>query len=343
MALNKYDRLGPQKDYSWQTYIPQLPQLDFDLLNQTLQQQQTQVDFAKGISEKIPNTLQTEQDLGLLKSYQNLVDSGLKQVSDSYVNQGATAGNRAYQNYINNIKSAWRPQGQASILQDRYNSYQAAVKAIDEQYKDDISPVNKTLAKLELQNQLSTPIMNADGTYTQVKTPTLYKNPNFRVAINEMIKQIAEDGDTTFLGDRNKSWWIEKIKTTGRPEDKIRLATQALSEQPEFAAQIQRDAQYQALNIDPDKYQSNFNSKLDKQLSNLETQLNSKQGKEILEQQGYDTSDLKKAKQDFLADQKSLAQQKKDSFDLNTELSRDVTNDYMNYAAGFSSQKIDKD
>ena len=52
MALNKYDRLGPQKDYSWQTYIPQLPQLDFDLLNQTLQQQQTQVDFAKGISER---------------------------------------------------------------------------------------------------------------------------------------------------------------------------------------------------------------------------------------------------------------------------------------------------
>ena len=106
---------------------------------------------------------------------------------------------------------------------------------------------------------------------------------------------------------------------------------------------FKRDAQYQALNIDPDKYQSNFNSKLDKQLSNLETQLNGKQGKEILEQQGYDTSDLKKAKQEFLADQKNLAQQKKDSFDLNTELSRDVTNDYMNYAAGFSSQKIDKD
>lgn len=171
----------------------------------------------------------------------------------------------------------------------------------------------------------------------------MVKDPEMRKAINDMIKQIDDSGDTQFLGDRNKSWWIEKIKTAGKSEDKIKLATQALAEQPEFAAQIQRDAQYQALNIDPAKYQSNFNSKLDKQISNLESQLNGKQGKDILEQQGYDTSDLKKAKQDFLADQKRLAQEKKDSFDLNTELSRGVVEDYMNYASGFANKKIDKD
>lgn len=343
MPINKYDRLGPQKDWSWQGFIPKLPEVNFDLLSQTLEQQQSQFDLARTISEKQPQVLQTEGDLALYNQYKQMVDTGLQSVTDAYANKGAAEGSRAYREYVNGIRKAWQPNGVASALTDRYTSYYNAKKQIDDFYKDDPRNVNKTLSIKALQDQLNNPIDYQDGKYNQIVTPQTYKDPDFRKAINDMIKQIDDSGDTTFLGDRNKSWWIEKIKTTGRPEDKIRLATQALSEQPEFAAQIQRDAQYQALSIDPDKYQSNFNFKLDKQLSNLEQQLNGKQGKEILEQQGYDTSDLKKAKKEFLADQKSLAQQKKDSFDLNTELSRDITNDYMNYASGFASQKIDKD
>ena len=341
--LSKYDR-PVQKDWTYpESIVPAMPTLNYEMLNSMLAQQQGQFDLARTISEKQPQVLQTEGDLALYDQYKQMVDTGLQSVTNAYASQGAAEGSRAYREYINNVRKAWQPTGIASALNDRHTSYYAAKKQLEDYYKDDVRNVNKTLSLKQLQDQLNTPINYQDGRYQQIVAPQTYKDPDFRKAINDMIKQIDDSGDTTFLGDRNKSWWIEKIKTTGRPEDKIRLATQALSEQPEFAAQIQRDAQYQALSIDPDKYQSNFNSKLDKQLSNLETQLNSKQGKEILEQQGYDTSDLKKAKQDFLADQKSLAQQKKDSFDLNTELSRDVTNDYMNYAAGFSSQKIDKD
>lgn len=171
----------------------------------------------------------------------------------------------------------------------------------------------------------------------------MVKDPEMRKAINDMIKQIDDSGDTQFLGDKNKSWWIEKIKTAGKPEDKIRLATQALAEQPEFAAQIQRDAQYQALNIDPVKYQSNFNDRLDRQLSQVEEQLKGKNAKQLLEQQGYDISDLSKAKKQYLEDQKNIADQLKSGFDLNQELAKDVYKDYENYALGFANKKVDRD
>lgn len=341
--INRWDR-PVQKDWTYpESIVPRLPTLNYEMLDQMLGQQQSQFDLARTISEKQPQVLQTEGDLALYNQYKQMVDTGLQSVTDAYANKGAAEGSRAYREYVNGIRKAWQPNGVASALTDRYTSYYNAKKQIDDFYKDDPRNVNKTLSIKALQDQLNNPINYQDGKYNQIVTPQTYKDPNFREAINKMVAQIGESGDTEFLGDRNKSWWIEKIKTAGKPEDKIRLATQALSEQPEFAAQIQRDAQYQALSIDPAKYQEQFNSKLDKQLSSVEAQVNGKQGKEILEQQGYDTTDLKKAKQEFLADQKRLAQQKKDSFNLNTELARGVAEDYSNYAAGFASQKIDKD
>lgn len=343
MSLNRFDRLGPQKDYSWETYIPKLPEINYDLLSQTMAQQQGQVDLANAISEKQPQVLQTEQDVAWYNQYKQKVDQGLTNVSKAYAEKGASEGNRAYRNYINDIKKAWRPGGDADILNNRYTGYYAAKKAIEDQYKDEVSPVNKTLALNQLQSQLALPINPNNGQYQQIVAPQLYKNPNLRGAINDMIKQIDNDGDTQFLGDTNKDWWITKIKSEGRPEEKIRLAYEALSQQPEFASQLGRDAEYQALQTDPDKYKAKFDRQIDRQLESIQTQLDGKNAKELLEQQGYDVSDLKKAKQEFLDQQKQLAQAKKDNFDLKTELTKDISKDYQDYAAGFSSLRVNKD
>ena len=69
--------------------------------------------------------------------------------------------------------------------------------------------------------------------------------------------------------------------------------------------------------------------------------INGKNGKTYLEQQGYDVSDLKKAKADFLKDQKDLLDTQKQNFNLNAALMNDVSEDYKNYALGFSSKKLE--
>ena len=53
-------------------------------------------------------------------------------------------------------------------------------KAIDDFYKDDVRPVNKTLAYRELQKQLQDPINYNNGTYKQIVTPQTYKDPDLR-------------------------------------------------------------------------------------------------------------------------------------------------------------------
>lgn len=343
MTTNRFDRIIPKSWEYPESIVPKLPVLDYEMMDQMLGQQQGQFDLARTISEKNPNVLQTVGDQELYNQYRQMVDTGLNNVSKAYAEQGAAEGSRQYRQYVESMRKAWQPNGVASALQDRYTSYYNAKKAIDDFYKDDVRPVNKTLAYRELQKQLQDPINYNNGTYKQIVTPQTYKDPDLRKAINEMIKQIDDSGDTEFLGDRNKSWWIEKIKTTGRPEDKIALAYQALSEQPEFASQIQRDAQYQSLSIDPQAYQERFNKKLDDRYARNEALINGKNGKTYLEQQGYDVSDLKKAKADFLKDQKDLIDTQKQNFDLNASLMNDVSEDYKNYALGFSSKKIDRD
>jgi len=341
--INRFDR-PVQKDWTYpESIVPRLPTLNYEMLDQMLGQQQSQFDLARTISEKQPQVLQTEGDLALYNQYKQMVDTGLQSVTDAYANKGAAEGSRAYREYVNGIRKAWQPNGVASALTDRYTSYYNAKKQIDDFYKDDPRNVNKTLSIKALQDQLNKPIDYQDGKYNQIVTPQTYKDPDFRKAINDMIKQIDESGDTQFLGNRNKDFWIEKIKSSGKGKAQIEAAVQALSEQPEFAAQIQRDAQYQALNIDPKEYQSKFNKRLDKQLASDEEKLKGKNAKELLEQQGYDTSDLSKAKKEYIQDQKNIAEQMKSKFNINEELAKDVYKDYENYALGFANQKTDRD
>ena len=341
--LSKYDR-PVQKDWTYpESIVPTMPTLNYEMLNSMLAQQQGQFDLARTISEKQPQVLQTEEDTNLYKQYQQMTSNGLDQVTNAYASQGAAEGSRAYRQYLDQMRGAWKPGGIADALNNRYTGYFTAKKAIEDQYKDDIRGVNKTLALRQLDNQLKSPINYQDGRYQQITAPDMVKDPQLRTAINDMLKQIGESGDTEFLNNNNKSWWIEKIQTEGRPAERIKLATQALAEQPEFAAQIQRDAQYQALNIDPEKYQSRFNSNLDKQLEQNSKLLEGKNAKELLEQQGYDTSDLSKAKKEYIQDQKNIAEQLKSGFDINQELAKDVYKDYENYALGFANEKIKKD
>lgn len=188
--ISRFDRVVPKNwDYP-ESIIPQLPVLNYEMLDSMLGQQQQQFDLTKTISEKQPQVLQTEGDLALYDQYKQMTDAGLQSVTDAYANKGAAEGSRQYRDYVNNMRKAWQPTGIASALNDRYTSYYAAKKQIDEFYKDDPRNVNKTLSLKALQDQLNTPIGYNNGKYNQIVTPNTYKDPGFREAINKMITQI---------------------------------------------------------------------------------------------------------------------------------------------------------
>lgn len=356
--INRFDKpIG--KDWSWQTAIPKLPELDVAGFNEVLGQTQAQIDQASLLSEKKPQVLNNEEDLKLYQSYKQDVDKGLQQVAQAY-STSPTQGALAYKNYLGQIRKDWSPGGRADVLNQRYTGYQTALKETDEFYKTDSSPVNKTLAKQNLQSQLKSPIQfdPTTGKYTSIATPELYKNPDINKAVDEMLKEIKANGDTQFLGDENKSWWLQKIQTETREPERIKLAYQALVSQPEYASQIDRDTQYRALQVDPKKYQANFEATQNNALKQL-TDINekaktdsnaAKQLQNLLRQEGYNISadgsygpQTEKAAKEYLDSKKKDVQDNISKFDLNTQLRSDVDKGYMGYALRGAYEKKDTD
>lgn len=358
MAISKFDKFV-NKDWSWTTPITKLPELDFAGFNEVLNQQQSQIDQVGLLSSKRPNVLNNQADLELYQGYQKDVDTALDTVSKEY-GKGITAGNMAYKNYLNQFRKDWSPGGRADILNKRNEAYNSGIAAIDKFYADDTSPVNKTLAKRQLQEQLNKPI-NVDpstGQFTNFSQPELYKNPDVNKAIDEMLKEIKENGDTTFLGDTNKSWWIQKIKSETREPERIKLAYQALSQQPEYSSQINRDAQYKALTVDPVKYQEQFTNQQTGALKSLESisekaktdPQSATELQTLLRQEGYNVQVdgkygplTEKATKEYLDKKKSDVQSNISGFDLNQQLRNDVNKSYLGYALRGAYEKKDVD
>lgn len=360
MPINRFDRFTP-KDYSWNTPVMKLPEFDAAEFDSALNQNQQQLDQLSLLSEKAPKVLQTQEDLDLYNSYKSDVEKGLQNVTEAYT-KGVNSGQLAYKNFLGQVRKDWGPTGRATALQNRYDSYQAALKSTEDYFKDDASPVNKTLAKKQLQDSLLKPI-NYDphtGTYNQIGSPELYKNPDINKAVDEMLKEIKANGDTRFLGDENKSWWLQKITTETREPERIKLAYQALTQQPEFASQIERDAQYKALQVDPKKYQQQYElnqnlaySQLDKTAAaanNSDDPTKIKQWQNHLRENGYNIdSDGKWGKQtedatkQYLKDQKTQVNDNIKGFDLNSQLKSEVNKSYLGYALRGAYQKKDTD
>lgn len=357
--INKFDKFLP-KQFQWETLPTQLPQLNFELLDQLLAQQQSQAEQSKLISQKIPNALQTEDDLQKQQEYKAIVDAGLDNVTRAYTENGVQAGNRAYRDYVNQIKQLWQPSGLASVLESRYQGYQQGKKAIDDYYKDETNPVYKQYAYDQLNNQVAsgTGYDPTTGKYNTVATPELFKNPNLRKAILEGIKEIDESGTTQFLGDLNKDWWIQKIKTSGRPEDKIRLMTQALMQQPEFANELKVESWYQDRDGNAKGRADQYIQSQKDQLKNLEgLHSEAEKGKGVKEwqtflaQEGYDVTPdgkfgeaTKQAGKDYLEKQKGIIDQNEKDPNLQASVSqKTLQKTYTDYALGFVDKKVEKD
>lgn len=356
--VNKFDR-PVQKDWSWQTAQLKAPTLDYEMLNSIAMEKQAEYDNIASLNALVPNALQNPDDLAKQQEYRALVEQGTKATTDAYM-KSASAGAMSYRDFKNQVQKAWQPGGSADMLNKRYQGYYAAEKAIDEYYKDDTSPVNKTLAKQRLKEQAAQPTGwdPATGKYNVINTPELYKNPNINKAINEMLSEIKANGDTQFLGDQNKSWWLQKIQTETREPERIKLAYQALSSQPEYAAQIQRDADYKSMTIDPAKHQAAYENTLNTNLANLtQTAEDAKKDKQstidwqnTLRQQGYNVKAdgdfgalTEKATKEFLDSQKQSVADGVSKYNFKNQMISEVDKGYLGYALRGAYKKVDGD
>lgn len=351
--INKFDK-AVAKDWSWNTIVPKLPELDVKGLEDVMQQNQSQIDQISLISEKKPNVLNNAADMKLYQEYKSDIDNGLESVSNAY-KQGVANGSLEYKRLLSKIRSDWSPGGRAYALNSRYAAYGEANKQIEDFYKDDTNPVNKTLAKKELADQLKSDISfdPATGTFTTISTPNTYKNPNINKAIDTMLNEIKANGDTQLLGS-DKDWWIKKIQTETREPERIKLAFQALSQQPEYASQIDRDVKYKSLTTDKDAYIKAFNEGEANRISNLESSINSakndpskvKDLQQELRDAGYNVDVdgkygplTQSAIDSYLSDSKKKSQERIDNFDYNSSLRQDVYKSYENYATRGAFQK----
>lgn len=349
--LNRFNKFAP-RDYSWQTAIPELPELNVEMLDSTMGNLQNSITQSNLLSKQRPQVLNNKPDLELYQEYKTMVDSGLQKVTDSYKTGGFKAGQAAYNQFLQQVTDEWRPGGRANLLNERFNAYKNATEEINKFAKDDKRSINTSLAKFQLQEELSKPIdYNPDiRKGNSIKTPDLYKDPDLRSAVDDMLKEIKTNGTTSFLGDFNRDWWVNKISTETREEERIKLAAEALMSQPEFQAQLQRDVQYKTYTTDKNKYEKSFieseKQRLDKFTKASEKAKTSpketKDWQNFLREQGYNIEVdgqfgtlTEEATKQFLDSQKSR------TFDFNEQLTSEVKQNYMDYALRAAYKKVD--
>lgn len=357
--VNKFDKAVP-KDWSWKTARLQVPTLDYEMLNSIAATKQAEFDNIASLNALVPNALtHNPDDLSKQQEYRSWVNTGTQSVTDAYM-KSTSAGAAAYRDFKNKVQKAWQPGGEADMLNRRYSSYMAADKAIDEFYKDDTSPVNKALAKKRLREQgtMPTGYDPATGAFNQINTPELYKTANINKAVDDMLKEIEANGDTQFLGDLNKSSWIQKIKTETREPERIKLAFQALSQQPEYANQISRDAEYKSMLIDPDAHKARFEetqkASLEKLTSDAEKAKTDKQStiawQNVLRSQGYNVKPdgdfgalTEKATKDLLDKQKEAVNSNISGYNFKNQMQSEASNAYLGYALRGAYKKTEQD
>ncbi len=357
MAINRYDRFTP-RDYRWDTYVEQLPQVDFEAFGELLQQQQGQFDaYNTLLTSKLPKYLPTEGDQQLYQQYKADANNAVNTVTDLYVNQGVSAGNRAIRDGVKTFAQDWQPGGRAAILEDRYTSYQNARAQIEKEFEKDTNPANKWFAYKQLQKQLANPLTyNKDtGEYTRITTPELYKDANIKKGIDDAIKEIHDSGDTQIV--RLSPFWLQKIKTEGRTKETLEAVTNAILNQPEYSKQRDIEAMYKMDGVDPQELAKRNGESLDKQYTQLEQSIGNAKSKEQIRalqdqliQQGYDvTADGQMGKQtqdalkQYMDKQRQSIEEQKKNFDPIQYGKQAVNQSYLNYSRAFANQKRDID
>jgi hypothetical protein len=362
-TISRFDRFTP-RDLSWQTYVPKLPTIDFQQWDSLLENTQTKYDAAIAATQKYPKHLQNRVDLA--GQYKQSAVGAVDDITQTYMNEGLTSGNRKMRDFALKLNKDWQPGGLAYELEQEYNDYQTASQQIDKYYKDNKAEnsVNRRFSMNQLQK-------SAQGEFKYNKEGDMYSRANIvadtrpYVDIMEeaqkVVKDIKENGTTDII--KMSPAWFEKIKTEEVTPETIKEVTNTLLQQPKYAEQRQLELWGEKQKYTPEQltqleeaHKTDLQSQYDKSVKQIEDLKSTKQGKKDLQEQlqkaGYYEGkidgdfgkDSKAALDKFLNDSKTTLETSKGKVSADNILNNQLLDNYVApLAAAYARKKVDKD
>lgn len=301
-TINRFNKFTP-RDYSWQTYIPQVPSIDFEAWDAMLGSQQQKYNAAMAITQKYPKHLEWRGELA--GQYKQSVNDKVQDVTNTYINEGVKSGNRKMRDFAFDLNQQWNPGGLAHELEKEFEDYQGGVKQITDYYEKNKAEnsANRvySLAKLkqaaqgEFKHDPNTGMYNRTGI-----VPELMPYVDIAEEAMKVVKEIKDSGTSTIIA-RGRAWF-EKIEREGVTEETIKDVTDELLKQPKYAQQLQVEKWLVDQNTTPEqkaKLEEDTKARILKSVDTVTKQIdkysgskNKKEREELqkqLQQEGYYT------------------------------------------------------
>lgn len=297
-TISRYDRFAP-RDFSWETYVPKLPTINFEQWDELLSRQQQGYDAAIAATQKYPKHLQNRVDLA--GQYKQSAVTAVDDITKTYMEQGLQSGNRKMRDFALKLNKDWQPGGLAYELEQEYTDYQTAQQAIDKYYKDAKAEhsVNRKFSMNQLQQA-------AKGEFKYDKAGDIYSRANITAdtrpyvdimeEAQKVVKEIKDNGYTDII--KMSPAWFKKIEVEEVTPETIKEVTNTLLQQPKYAEQRALELWGAKQNYTPEQLaelevetKANALSNFDTKVAEIDKLKSTKEGKktlqELLAKEGY--------------------------------------------------------
>lgn len=362
-TINRFNKFTP-RSYDMEWYAPEVFTPNLEGWDQLLGMHQAKYDAAVAATQKYPKHLENRIDLA--GQYRQGTENAVNDITQSYVSNGVTAGNRKMRDFGMQLNKDWQPGGLAYELEQEYTDYQNALTGIDKYYKDQKAENSANrLYSLDKLKQASS------GEFKQDKTTGMYQRANITPSLHpyvdiadeslKLVKEIKENGRTDIIS--MSPAWFQKIQTEEVTPETIKEVTQALLQQPKYAEQRsielwREKSKYtpeQLAQLEQDTKQSyidNFNSQLVEIDKNLGDKKKAADFQRVLKEEGYYDGKIDgnfgKDSKEALAKYKSDVKTKLDETIAGTTsdsiLNKQINDSYTRpLVAAFARKKVEKE
>lgn len=365
MVINRFHKF-PQYDFGMKHYAPETFVPNFEAWDSMLAAQQTKYDTALSLKNKHPKYLPNREDLAA--QYINEADTNVNNITDQYLKNGVTGGNRAIRDYGLKLNKDWQPGGVAYELENEYNDYVKASGEIDKYYKDNKAEnsANRDYSLHKLKESVNQPMEKnpVTGLYTRRGiSPEIIPYVDISDEALKIVKEIKDSGRTDIVA--MNPYWFQKITTEGVTKETVKAVTDALLAQPKYQQQQQVELWKMKQGIPPERQQEIVNASKKSTLENVNNNLkqiqtlagsNNKSDimdlqKQLANEGLYDGKidgdfgkKSKEALNEYVNKTKEEAKTKADNISIDGILSQQLKNNYATpLIRAFSREKVDKD
>lgn len=362
-TINRFNQFT-KRDYNMDWYAPEVFVPNLEMWDSLLSAKQQKYDAAIAATQKFPKHLENRADLA--GQYKQSTSGAIDDITNSYIQNGVSAGDRKMRDFALKLNKDWQPGGLAYELEQEYTDYQNAVAQIDKYYKDNKAE-NSVNRRFSL-NQLK---KASEGEFKYDKTGDIYTRSNLTPDIRpyvdimeeaqKVVKDIKENGYTDIV--KMSPAWFKKIEVEEVTPETIKEVTSALMQQPKYSAQRDLELWGEKQNYTPEQlqqlktdYVDNVDSAFNDRLSKIEKLKTTKDGRkslqETLAEEGYYDDKIdgvfgpksKKALNDYIKDQQNAINQKTKGITPDDILNQKILDNYTKpLVAAYSRRKEKED